>query len=137
MAKTKFEIYKDNKGNYRWRLLAQNGEPVASSGEGFSEKRTAMNAVKKLKDWANTTNILDIEKIKEDSIKAKAKSIADAKKTTTKATVKKVVKKVIAKKVNTKAATKKTVTKAAVKKVAKKGIAKAASSQENNTPTVL
>lgn len=81
MAKTKFEIYKDNKGNYRWRLLAQNGEPVASSGEGFSEKRTAMNAVKKLKDWANTENILDLEKMKEEAAKAKAKSAAPAKKT--------------------------------------------------------
>jgi uncharacterized protein YegP (UPF0339 family) len=98
MAKTKFEIYKDAKGNYRWRLLAQNGEPVASSGEGFSEKRTAMNAVKKLKDWANTTNVIDVEKAKEEAAKAKS---APAKKAAKKATVKKAVKKV------TKKATKK------------------------------
>ena len=50
MAKTKFEIYKDKKGEYRWRLLSQNGEPVATGGEGYAEKRGAMNAVKKLKD---------------------------------------------------------------------------------------
>ena len=73
MAKTKFEIYKDKQGNFRWRLLAQNGEPVASSGEGFKEKRTAMNAVKRLKEWSNTENIVDIEKIKEDAIKLKEK----------------------------------------------------------------
>lgn len=74
-AKTKFEVYKDNKGNFRWKLLAANGEPVASSGEGFPEKRTAMNAVKKLKDWSNTENIVDVEKMKEE-----AKKMADKKK---------------------------------------------------------
>ena len=82
-AKTKFEVYKDNKGAYRWRLLAQNGESVASSGEGFSEKRTAMNAVKKLKDWANTENILDLEKIKEEAKKNKAAAPASKKKVAT------------------------------------------------------
>lgn len=127
MAKTKFEIYKDNKGNYRWRLLAQNGEPVASSGEGFSEKRTAMNAVKKLKDWANTENILDVEKVKEDAIKAKAKAIADAAKAKT-ATAKKVT----GKKVVAKAATAK---KTAAKPAAKKSpVVKA---EVKSVPTVL
>jgi uncharacterized protein YegP (UPF0339 family) len=125
MAKTKFEIYKDNKGNYRWRLLAQNGEPVASSGEGFSEKRTAMNAVKKLKDWANTENILDVEKIKEDAIKAKAKAIADAKKPTAK-------KSAVVKKVATKAApAKKSVAKPAAKK------SPAVKAEVKSTPSVL
>jgi uncharacterized protein YegP (UPF0339 family) len=88
MAKTKFEVYKDSKGQYRWRLLAQNGEPVASGGEGFVEKRTALNAVKKLKEWANTTNIFDAEKAKEEAAKekaskAKAKDKAKAKPKTT------------------------------------------------------
>lgn len=92
MAKTKFEIYKDNKGNYRWRLLAQNGEPVASSGEGFAEKRTAMNAVKKLKDWSNTTNILDLEKMKEEAAKAKAKPAKKSDKKVSKPTAKPVKK---------------------------------------------
>jgi len=70
-AKTKFEVYKDNKAQFRWRLLAANGEPVASSGEGFPEKRTAMNAVKKLKDWSNTDVVVDIEKMKEEAKNSK------------------------------------------------------------------
>ena len=94
-AKTKFEIYKDNKAQFRWRLLAANGEPVASSGEGFPEKRTAMNAVKKLKDWSNTDVVVDIEKMKEEAKKAAEKAKADkakakaAPKTTKKAPAKK------------------------------------------------
>ena len=127
MAKTKFEIYKDNKGNYRWRLLAQNGEPVASSGEGFSEMRTAMNAVKKLKDWANTENILDIEKMKEEAAKAKAKSAMPAKKVGTK--------KVVAKKAAAPAKKAMPAKKAAP---AKKPAAKATAKVEvKSTPTVL
>ena len=115
MAKTKFEVYKDNKGNYRWRLLAQNGEPVASSGEGFSEKRTAMNAVKKLKEWSNTENVVDLEKLKEDATKQKEKDAKakTASKTVAKPASKKVAAKPAAKKANKKPAApaKKTVAK--------------------------
>jgi uncharacterized protein YegP (UPF0339 family) len=56
---TKFEIYKDKKGHFRWKLLSRNGESVAEGGEGYSEKRGAMTAVKKLKDWASTTEVMD------------------------------------------------------------------------------
>jgi len=56
---TKFEIYKDKKGHFRWKLLSRNGESVAEGGEGYSEKRGVMNAVKKLKEWASTTEVAD------------------------------------------------------------------------------
>jgi uncharacterized protein len=60
MAKsTKFEIYKDKKGHFRWKLLSRNGESVAEGGEGYAEKRGAMTAIKKLKDWASTAEIMD------------------------------------------------------------------------------
>ncbi len=59
MAKgTKFELYKDKKGHFRWRLLSSNGEAVAS-GEGYKEKRGASDAIKKLKDWAATKEVVD------------------------------------------------------------------------------
>ena len=130
MAKTKFEVYKDNKGNYRWRLLAQNGEPVASSGEGFKEKRTAMNAVKKLKEWANTETILDLEKMKEDAIKQKEKDAKakTANKTVAKALTKKTVAKPAPKKVAAKPAVKKANTKPAAP--AKKTVAKPVQAKE-------
>ena len=31
----KVEIYKDDKGEFRWRRKSPNGEPVSSSGEGY------------------------------------------------------------------------------------------------------
>lgn len=56
---TKFEVYKDKKGHFRWKLLSRNGESVAEGGEGYTEKRGVMNAVKKLKEWAGTTEVMD------------------------------------------------------------------------------
>lgn len=100
MAKTKFEVYKDKKGEYRWRLLAQNGEPVATGGEGYAERRGVMNAVKKLKDWANTDNVVDMEKAAEEAKKLKEKAAAAKKvapKTATKKAVTKVTKKAVKK----------------------------------------
>jgi len=63
MAKsTKFEIYKDGKGEFRWRLVSRNGESVAVGGEGYESRRGAVSAAKKLKDWADTEAIVDVEK---------------------------------------------------------------------------
>jgi len=63
MAKTtKFQIYKDGKGEFRWRLLSRNGESVAVGGEGYGARRGAITAIKKLKDWASTDTIEDVEK---------------------------------------------------------------------------
>ena len=33
-----FELYKDNVGEYRWRLQAQNNEIIADSAEGYKNK---------------------------------------------------------------------------------------------------
>ena len=46
--KSKLEMYKDSKGEWRWRLKASNGRIVATSGEGFKRKdscRTSWIAV--------------------------------------------------------------------------------------------
>lgn len=45
----KLEIYKDGKGEYRWRLKASNGESIASGGEGFKEKRSCLASIESVK----------------------------------------------------------------------------------------
>lgn len=42
------EIYQDPSGNYRWRVIAQNGQNVGSANEGFSSKASCMNNAKSL-----------------------------------------------------------------------------------------
>ena len=39
MADYKYNWYIDKKGEYRWRLTADNGEIVAASTEGYQDKR--------------------------------------------------------------------------------------------------
>lgn len=45
----KFVIYKDLAGKYRWRLVASNGEKVATSGEAFASKSNAARAARGVK----------------------------------------------------------------------------------------
>ena len=62
MSKTTIlEVYQDKKGQYRFRLLAKNGEPVCAS-EGYAKKSGAMIAAKKLSEWATKAIIVDADK---------------------------------------------------------------------------
>lgn len=36
------------KGIHRWRAVAENGEPIAASGEGFTERNDAVESVERL-----------------------------------------------------------------------------------------
>ena len=40
MAEPKFEVYKDTQGQFRFRLIAPNGETIAT-GEGYVPRRAA------------------------------------------------------------------------------------------------
>jgi uncharacterized protein YegP (UPF0339 family) len=51
-------IYADSSGNYRWRLVASNGQTVAS-GEGFSSKASAKRAAEGLKAGAGSAEVTE------------------------------------------------------------------------------
>ncbi len=55
----KFVIYKDSGGNYRWRLVARNGQTIASSGEAFDSKSNARRAAENVKGNAGSATIED------------------------------------------------------------------------------
>jgi uncharacterized protein YegP (UPF0339 family) len=54
----KFELYKDKKGEFRWRLIAPNGEPIAS-GEGYKSKSGAQNGIESVKKNAPKAKVED------------------------------------------------------------------------------
>ena len=56
----KFEIYADASGSYRWRLVASNGQTVASSGESFASKASARRAAENVKENAGTAEIVEV-----------------------------------------------------------------------------
>jgi uncharacterized protein YegP (UPF0339 family) len=55
----KFEIYKDKKGEFRWKLIASNGQLIANSGEGYTSKDNAKNGIESVKKDAASAAIED------------------------------------------------------------------------------
>ncbi|MFN2147232.1 MAG: YegP family protein [Anaerolineales bacterium] len=54
----KFEIYKDKKGQFRWRLLANNNQVIAT-GEGYTSKAACKNGIKSVQQNAPKAEIDD------------------------------------------------------------------------------
>ena len=55
----KFVVYKDSGGNYRWRLVAGNGQTIASSGEAFDSKSNAHRAAENVRDNVGSATVED------------------------------------------------------------------------------
>lgn len=58
MAAT-FELYEDKKGEFRWKLVHQNGNIIADSAEGYENKSGAINGINSVKENAPTAPIVD------------------------------------------------------------------------------
>ncbi|APE95909.1 HVO_2922 family protein [Halodesulfurarchaeum formicicum] len=48
----RFEIFEDKAGEWRWRLVAANGNIIADSGEGYSSKQGAKRGIQSVKRGA-------------------------------------------------------------------------------------
>lgn len=44
----RFKIYKDGKGEWRWRIRAANGNIIGDSSEGYKNKQDAIAMIKKI-----------------------------------------------------------------------------------------
>jgi len=54
----KFEIYKDKKGEFRFRLLASNGQVIAN-GQGYKTKASCMNGIESVKKNAPKAEVTE------------------------------------------------------------------------------
>lgn len=54
----RFVIYQDRAGNYRWRLIAGNGEKVAAS-EGYTLKQSAIRSAYHVKELAAIASVTE------------------------------------------------------------------------------
>ncbi len=59
MANPKFEIFKDSKGEFRFRLKAPNGEVIAV-GEGYTSKAGCMNGIESVRKNAPKAEIVEM-----------------------------------------------------------------------------
>ena len=57
----KFEVYKDKAGEYRWRLVASNGQTIATGGEGYSSKASALAGIESVKKNAPDAAVVDAD----------------------------------------------------------------------------
>jgi len=53
----KFELYKDAKGEFRWRLVTSNGQTIATAGEGYKSKESAKAGIESVKENAPIAKI--------------------------------------------------------------------------------
>ncbi|TKX56921.1 DUF1508 domain-containing protein [Halorubrum sp. SS7] len=51
-SKATFEVYEDAGGKWRWRLVHDNGNIIADSGEGYASKSNATDAVERVSEYA-------------------------------------------------------------------------------------
>jgi uncharacterized protein YegP (UPF0339 family) len=58
-ARASFEVYKDKGGEYRWRLRSMNKQILATSGEGYKEKRSCLAAIESVKRAAAEAPVVD------------------------------------------------------------------------------
>ena len=56
-TKLKFESYEDNAKAYRWRLKATNGQVIATSGQGYQDKRDCEHAIDVIKKGAANAKV--------------------------------------------------------------------------------
>jgi uncharacterized protein YegP (UPF0339 family) len=54
---SKFQIYQDRKGEYRWPLRARNGEILADSNEGYSRKASCKHGIELVKQQAASATV--------------------------------------------------------------------------------
>jgi len=57
----KFEVYKDKKGEFRFRFKAPNGENMFAS-EGYKQRQSALNAIESIKKNASNAEVDDQSK---------------------------------------------------------------------------
>lgn len=47
---SRYELYKDNAGQWRWRYVAKNGKTIAISSEGYVNKSDCSHSIELVKD---------------------------------------------------------------------------------------
>lgn len=54
----RYELYKDPSGQFRWRLVAENGKTIANGGEGYHNQTDCEHAVSLVMDTDHTTPLV-------------------------------------------------------------------------------
>ncbi|QLG62430.1 HVO_2922 family protein [Halorarum salinum] len=58
-SKATFEVYEDRVGEWRWRLVHDNGRIIADSGEGYASKQKAKEGLRSVKTNAADADVVE------------------------------------------------------------------------------
>ena len=61
MSKATFELYVDRAGKHRWRLVHDNGNILADSGEGYATRQKARQGLKSVKRNAPEATVVVLD----------------------------------------------------------------------------
>ncbi|WP_338741143.1 HVO_2922 family protein [Haloplanus salilacus] len=61
MPNARFELFVDAADEWRWRLVASNGNIIADSGEGYSSKQGAKRGIESVKRVAADAAVSELE----------------------------------------------------------------------------
>lgn len=75
----RFEVYKDRKGEWRWRLRAHNKRIIADSAEGYKRRHAVMNGIAAVRSLAPLATVTDLELASDSRVKRTAGPLASRK----------------------------------------------------------
>jgi uncharacterized protein YegP (UPF0339 family) len=55
-----FQVFRDSRGDYRWRLVAGNGRIIADSGEGYASRFNVKRSISTFVDDVTGTPLGDL-----------------------------------------------------------------------------
>lgn len=58
-SKATFELFEDKEGKWRWRLVHDNGNIIADSGEGYASKQKCEQGVESVKENAPGAEVVE------------------------------------------------------------------------------
>jgi uncharacterized protein YegP (UPF0339 family) len=61
MAGATFEVYEDRAGDWRWRLVHDNGNIIADSGEGYASRQKCEQGIRSVKENAPDAAIVEVD----------------------------------------------------------------------------
>ena len=59
-GKSRFQVYIDKKGEYRWNLRAENNKIIADSAEGYHDKYDCLHGIQLVRELAPDVEIDDM-----------------------------------------------------------------------------
>lgn len=66
MAQATFEMYEDQVGKWRWRLVHDNGNIIADSGEGYASQQKCEQGLESVKENASKANVVEVDSPTDD-----------------------------------------------------------------------